>query len=249
MERSCANNYGLNGNVLKIIAALSMLADHIGVVLLPDVAIFRVIGRVAFPIYAFMIAEGCAHTKNKLRYFLHVFLLGVVCQVVYYIHDGSTYMGILITFFISILVVYAMQWMKDILFTTKGNGIKKCLAIVAFLLVIVGVYFLNEIVLIDYGFWGCMAPVLASVFRKPAASTNNLWDKLDQSVLHVLMLGIGLFMLTFILDGVQIYAFLAIPILLLYSGKRGKIKMKYFFYVFYPAHLIMLQVISYFLIG
>lgn len=46
----------LSGNALKLIAALTMLIDHIGVILLPNVAILRVIGRLAFPIYAFMIA-------------------------------------------------------------------------------------------------------------------------------------------------------------------------------------------------
>lgn len=56
-----------------------MLIAHIGVILFPDVVILRIIGRIAFPIYAFMIAEGCANTKNKLWYFVTVFVLGVGC--------------------------------------------------------------------------------------------------------------------------------------------------------------------------
>ena len=68
--------YSLSGNALKIIAAITMLIDHIGVILLPQITLFRVIGRISFPIFAFMIAEGCAHTKNKLRYFYRFFCLG-----------------------------------------------------------------------------------------------------------------------------------------------------------------------------
>lgn len=98
----------LSSNALKLIAALTMLIDHIGVILLPNVPILRVIGRIAFPIYAFMIAEGCAYTKNKLRYFLSVFLLGAVCQIVYGIFDSEVYLGILITFSLSILVIHAI---------------------------------------------------------------------------------------------------------------------------------------------
>ena len=69
---------GLSGNTLKIVAAVSMLLDHIGVVFFPHVAVFRILGRLALPIFAFMIAEGCRYTKNRLRYFLTIFGLGVL---------------------------------------------------------------------------------------------------------------------------------------------------------------------------
>ena len=61
--------FGLTNNQLKIIAMISMLIDHIGVAMFPNVMILRIIGRLAFPIFAYMIAEGCFYTKNKARYF------------------------------------------------------------------------------------------------------------------------------------------------------------------------------------
>jgi hypothetical protein len=76
----------LSGNALKLIAALAMLIDHIGVLLLPQVLILRVIGRISFPIFAFMIAEGCRYTKNKARYFFTMFGVGAACQVVMYLY-------------------------------------------------------------------------------------------------------------------------------------------------------------------
>ena len=58
----------LTNNQLKIIAMISRVLDHIGLVFFPKVVLFRFLGRISFPIYAYMIAEGCAHTKNRKRY-------------------------------------------------------------------------------------------------------------------------------------------------------------------------------------
>ena len=64
------------------------------------------------PIFAFMIAEGCKYTKNKLKHFLMIFILGVICQVVYFINDQSLLMGILIVFSFSIAKPRALLYNK-----------------------------------------------------------------------------------------------------------------------------------------
>ena len=58
--------FGLTGNLLKLIAMLTMTIDHIGVILLPQYRILRIIGRLTMPIYAFMIAEGCHYTHRDI---------------------------------------------------------------------------------------------------------------------------------------------------------------------------------------
>ena len=83
----------LSGNTLKIIAAVSMLIDHVGFLFFPNFIIFRILGRLALPIFAFMIAEGCRYTKNKLKYFLTIFILAAICQIVYFLYDGDTVIG------------------------------------------------------------------------------------------------------------------------------------------------------------
>ena len=55
----------MNRNVLKIIAFVAMVIDHIGTVLFPDYVIFKIIGRIAFPIFSFFVAEGYFYTRSK----------------------------------------------------------------------------------------------------------------------------------------------------------------------------------------
>lgn len=244
MIKSSLNNRPFTGNTLKIIAAVTMLIDHMGLMLLPGILILRVIGRIAFPIYAFMIAEGCAHTGNKLRYFLSVFLLGAICQAVYFFYDRDAYLGILITFSLSILVIYAMQYWKNAVFSEKPGTIQCFAASVIFFGCVAGVYVLTRYVRIDYGFWGCMAPVFASLLRRPDGEKSGVWNRLDNHPARVLMLGICLAILSFGSGIIQAHSLLALPLLLLYSGRRGKAKLKYFFYIFYPLHLAALEGIS-----
>ena len=219
----------LNGNHLKLIAAVTMLLDHAGILLFPEIAIFRILGRLTYPIFAYMIAEGCRYTRNKLRYFLLVFGLGAGCQIVYYFFSGDTYLNILLTFSCSILLIYALQASYD-----AKTWQKQTLWSMLFCAGFLTVYGLNHSLTIDYGFWGVMVPVFVAFahLRK-----FPHWAS-------VLMLGVALALLSADMGGIQHYSLLALPLLLFYSGKRGKHKMKYFFYIFYPVHLVVLQGIA-----
>ena len=216
----------LSGNTLKILAAVFMTIDHIGVILFPQVTILRIIGRLALPIFAFMIAEGCKYTRNRKKYFGMVFGLGVICQIVYFLFDGSMYLSILITFSLSILTIYAMQDLRK-----KNNTFSG----VVFLCTVFAVWLLNLFFEIDYGFWGCMLPVFAAL-------THG--TRYDSIPVNVTLLGLGLLALSLDLGGIQIFSLLTLPLLYGYSGKRGTGNLKYFFYIFYPVHLAVLQGIA-----
>jgi len=220
-----------------------MLIDHVGIMLFPEITALRVIGRLSFPIYAFMIAEGCKYTKNKLRYFLGIFGLAAVCQIVFYISSSSLQMGILVNFSLSILCIYALQYMKKTVIFEKSSNLKKLGAIAAFFAAFVGTYMLFRIFEVDYGFLGCMVPVFASIFE----SEEELPFALRRlGIIPVRVITMSLCLLVFILvnGGYRNFALFSIPLLLLYSGKRGKLKMKYLFYVFYPLHLALIYFIS-----
>lgn len=236
MSNAPLSRLRLSGNALKLIAAAAMVADHVGLMFFPDLTILRIIGRLAFPIFAFMIAEGCRYTRNRLRYFGMVFGLGAICQIVYFVAMRDTYMSVLITFSLSILVIYAWQNVK------AHRDFLSWMVLGAALL---GVWLLNQYLTIDYGFHGCMTAVNAALCmpRRGAAPVPGE-EKFDNRPTHVALMGISLLMLALDFGGNQWWALLALPLLLLYSGERGKRQMKYFFYIFYPAHLVLLEAIA-----
>ena len=128
----------------------------------------------------------------------------------------------------------------------RGGGYAlKALSLLSFVAIVVGVSILNEYVVVDYGFYGCMLPVFASLFHcDKNVEENSLLKKCDCVPLNVLITSIGMLLLAMDRAKIQYYSFLAIPLLLLYSGKRGKWKMKYFFYIFYPLHLVVIYGIA-----
>ncbi len=243
--------FGLSANTLKIIACIAMAIDHVGLLIFPNVIELRIIGRLAFPIFAFMIAEGCVYTKNKLKYFLSVFILGIGCQIVYYFYGGNE-IGILLSFSISILLIYFLQYIKNSFVKVNKNYFKSCVLLLLFLIAVAIVYLLNLCYYIDYGFWGCLAPVFASLLRAPTTThvenEHSVWKKLDKHVFHVIAFTVSIVIISFTYEYYQVYALLAIPLLLLYTGKRGRLKMKYFFYIFYPVHMALIEAVAYFLV-
>lgn len=134
-----------------------MLIDHIGAEIFTEIKVLRIVGRLAYPVFAYFIAEGCKYTKNKLRYFLNVFLLGVFCEVIYICSSGRYYGNILLTFSLSILMIYAMQQIKE------AFDYEKIVSIAMFVGSIVLAYIVSILPGVDYGFWGAVAPLFPAV--------------------------------------------------------------------------------------
>lgn len=239
-----------NSNTIKLIAAVFMFIDHLGLIFFPSSVVLRKIGRISMPIFAFAIAEGCRYTKNKWKHFLLLFGLGAACQLVYFIFDPSyIYLGILITFSLSTLMIYALQFAKKCTFAEKPNTLRILCAWLLFAALVTGTYFLCTIVEVDYGFWGCLLPVCASIFDFHRIPAPTILQKLDILPVRILCMAIPMFPLVFsnmyfMPSSIRIYCFLAIPLLLLYNGEKGKANMKYFFYIFYPLHLGLLEGIA-----
>lgn len=238
----------MNGNRIKFIAALTMFIDHMGLLLFPHILLFRYIGRLAMPLYAYLISEGAFHTGNKLKYFLEIFLMGTFCQSVYIIEElfsfgiRSVYLNILLTFSFSLLIIFPFLKMKEVY---NGKGIKK--AAPYFLLFILALSFSvffeafskNSVALTgisvktDYGLMGILLPFSAAIFK-------DKFKKLLSFSLALVIFNI------YLMPNLPYtwFSLAVIPLLLLYNGKRGKKAYKYAFYLFYPLHLAFLYLIA-----
>ena len=220
----------LTNNQLKLFALIAMTADHVGLQLLPQFGFLRIIGRLAFPIFAYMIAEGCTYTKNRKKYLLTLAAMALLFQLVYFFAMGSLYQGIFVTFTLSVGLIFAVDRARTqkttlAILTAVGVGL-------AVLFLILG---LPELLPhtdyeVDYGIWGALLPV--AVYFAP----NRPWK----------LAATGLMLIPLALEsgGNQWYALLTLIPLACYSGLRGKYRMKNLFYIYYPAHLVVIWLLD-----
>ena len=217
---------GLTGNQLKILALIAMTCDHVGLQLFPGCQMLRFIGRLAFPIFAYMIAEGAKYTKNRTKYFFQMFGLGFICQLVYFFAMGSLYQCILITFSFSVVLIYALDHaMKK---NRPDAWLLFACVFIATVFLVEGLPHLlpNTDYSVDYGIWGVLTPVI--VFAAPGKLTK------------LVCLCVPLAFLAFIGTNYQWIAFFTLIPLALYNGTRGRMKMKNLFYIYYPLHLVVI---------
>lgn len=221
--------FGLTNNQLKAVAMLSMLSDHIGKEFFPDLLILQYIGRLALPIFAYMIAEGCLYTRNKKSYLLKIGLLAVGCQSVYFIFEHSLYQNILVTFTLSVILIFVIRNFLD------KKDLPAVLLMCSVVLVVSVIVLFPYIVkntgfLIDYGLFGVLLPVLV-YFAK-------------NKIMKLFATAFSLTMISFDLGGFQWISLFSVVLLWLYNGKRGKLNLKYFFYIFYPSHLAIIYAVK-----
>lgn len=218
---------GLTSNQLKLIAMVTMTIDHIGCFLFPSVFWLRMIGRLAMPIYAYFIAEGCHHTRSIPRYLTTMVITAVVCQIVTFL-TGSLSQCILVTFSMSIGLI----WLLD-----RAIKRKQLLWWLLLTAAIGAVWFVTEYLPtlfpgtdldVDYGFLGVLLPVVLWLIpKKPLkllAATGFLFLMYESHMLFLCAMG-------------------AVALLALYNGQRGKAKLKWLFYAYYPLHIAVIHLI------
>lgn len=205
----------LTGFHLKILAMITMLIDHIGAVLFPQYVVLRIIGRLAFPIYCFLLVEGAIYTKNIEKYSARLLLFALISEIpfdlAFYGRPVSwLHQNVFFTLFLGLLgIVIIQKWNK-----------------VWFLCVLT--MLVAEFVRTDYGAMGVLF-ILLFYF---------IYDKKIYK-----MFAFGAVTAVSYAGTVQMYSLFSIVPMLLYNGKRGK-NIKYFFYVFYPLHLLVLYLLS-----
>lgn len=210
-------SWGLNGFTLKWIAMVTMLIDHVGAVLVPQLLELRIIGRLAFPIYCFLLVEGAVHTSNWKKYLGRLLVFAVISEVPFDLALRGrlvdvTSQNVFFTLAFGLLAVILFQRLKN-----------RTLAWGAALLLVLGAEFLQT----DYGGGGVIMILVFYLFREQVVIKAA-------ALIMEITVGFG---------GLENYAVFALVPILCYNGKKGPGGLKYLFYVFYPAHLLVLYLL------
>lgn len=229
---------GLTGTGLKWIAIITMLIDHIGALIVERAIIkfsvtkpglceqlsildtvLRGIGRIAFPIFCFLLIQGFMYTKNRIKYALRLLAFAFISEIPFdFAFSGRAfytgYQNVFFTLFIGLVIIIFIDRIWEQQRFSKILRISLCI-------VCAGIGFFGARFLgVDYGGRGIIAILALYLFRR------NLFEQALAGVI------------AFAWEFPAPFAF--IPVFA-YNGKRGKGN-KYFFYVFYPIHLSVLYI-------
>lgn len=227
MNLTLKPEFGLSGSALKVIAMISMVIDHIALYLMEYGTVLyetmRCIGRIAFPVFAFLIAEGFIHTKSRYRYFFTLLGFAVISEIPWYLLNGAD--GTHNVMFTLALGVATLMFLENLLQRSLVLGFLWTL----------GMAELASWLGVDYEWRGILLIVILYLFNRHGHSFP--YSKGMQ------------FFCTFalIMHYGVIGAVMACMILYLYNGTRGFVQgniAKYGFYAFYPVHLLLMHIIS-----
>lgn len=229
---------------LKIIAIISMLIDHIAAVIilssglsvyLEDTKFLtaylsaRALGRIAFPIFAFFVVEGFLKTNNRKKYMLRMLIFALISQIPYNLAFGNTifytekflpaflFGNVLWTFLLSIIMMSIMEIVSE---KTKNKILSICINVI----IIVLFAYLGKLMNVDRKEWGILTIGLFYLFRQ-----KYIYQAIS-----------GLFTL---FPQQPVLSYVSLILLYFYNGEKGK-SCKYFFYIFYPLHLLVLHLIK-----
>lgn len=236
----------INSNLLKILAMIFMLLDHMWATLIPGNQWMTNIGRLAFPIFSFLIVEGFIHTSNFKKYLKRLFIFALISEIPFnLIYTGSFifpfHQNVLFTLLLGLLCINEIEKIKNN--KNLKSIIKGTFKILLFFLI-------SIISFVDYGITGILTIIAFYIFRDfKFAWVGQLislillyivFFKGQSIVLHI-------FNFEYYLPLQSIGILSLIPIWL-YNGKRGikSKKLQYIFYWFYPMHMLGIYLIYYF---
>ena len=237
--------------LLKLIAMVAMLIDHAGKIIFPQLSFMRVIGRLAFPLYAYCIAVGCVYTRNPLKYLSRIVLLALISQPIYALALRHTIPSMYAYSFAdqplhAAWAFYLGSWNHPSILLSLAAGVVLITTLKERRIVL----FLGTALLcwvaqryFDYGWRGLALMLLFYLCSNtrylaiPVLGAYMIWWGMQGT-------GYSLFGLRF---GIQMFAVLALPLILIQTRSRMRMS-KAFAYGFYPVHCAVIWVISEFLL-
>lgn len=223
--RRWISNFTISQEGLKLLACMTMLLDHIGAVFFPTCQWMRMIGRISFPLYAFLLAEGVHYTRNPVKYGLRLLLVAVLTELPY-----------------DLLFAGKLTWAKNSVMATLLLGFLMGISMKGRpfwtqLLLVIPFWLIADLFRGDYGSYGILPIAIFQITRQLPQR------RLIQPALLFLL---SLYMAGFpVRLGIQVYAVAAMLPIALYTGKKqgSSRALQWGFTLFYPAHLLLLLLI------
>ena len=237
---------GLTANMLRTIAVIFMLSDHIWATALSFGDWMTYIGRMAFPIFAFQIAEGFVHTSNFKKYALRLLGFAVITEIPFNLFYSSRWFNpyhqnVLFTLLLGLLAIKVIDGLK------KDRSLKNIALSVLWL----GLIILASVVgFVDYNHYGVLTVIMFYLMRDfPFAWLGQLIGMIliNIVIFEGLVFPVEIFGKTFEIPSQGFAVFALIPIWL-YGNRKGKSSkiLQYGFYAFYPLHMLVLFLIKHF---
>lgn len=223
----------MNSFALHVLAMLLMLCDHLQLTLLPELPILRCVGRLAFPLFAFMAVEGYLRTRNLKNYLLRLLMLGVISEIPFdLLVSGSVFYPVHQNVIWTIVLGLCCIWA----FENIAADRQRLLSAVVIIASLGAAIIAN----VDYSSAGVLTLFAFYAFRGSTVRCRLL-QLLSLGIINLMLLG-GV-ELTF---PYQALAVLSLPIIWLYDGSQGPHNgfIKAANYLFYPAHMLMLALLA-----
>ena len=235
-------------NLLKLIAMISMLCDHAGKMFFSQYRVMRVVGRLAFPLFAYCIAVGCVYSRDRLKYLTRILLMGLISQPFYAMALAHTTPKMFAIRFAdnplgAALNFYVQSWTVPNIMLTLALGL---LAIWSLrerqfvCTVALALFIWKAQAAINYGWKGVL---LIALFY---LTISRWWLSLPVMLAYMAWWGLegSSYQLFGIRFGIQMFAVLALPLIYIPTFSKFKIN-KWAYYLFYPAHLIGMMMIQF----
>ena len=237
----------INNNTLKIIAMILMLLDHLWGTIIPGNQWMTLIGRMAFPIFAFLIVEGFFHTSDLKKYMKRLFIFGLISEIPFnLIYTGSIifpfHQNVMFTLLLGLLIINEIDKLKN-----NKEIKKKIIPILKIFLFLI----ISIIGFVDYGVTGVLTIVVFYLFR--GFKLAWIGQLISLILLYIVFFEgqsviLNIFNYEYFLP-LQSIGILSLIFIWLYNGEKGKNNklIKYLFYSFYPVHMLVIYLIYYFI--
>lgn len=227
----------MTSSLLKWIALLTMLIDHIGAIFFPQHEIFRIIGRISFPIFAFLLVQGFTHTRSRNAYLIRLLVFALIAEIPF----DLCFSGVYYNFYSQSIMFELLIGFMALVFAEKARKKPLYFFIVALLA------FFSELIYASYGAYGIVLITFLYLLRRYRGA-----DILALLGITYLFYGftswgfsiVGYNYSILTLNSVQLYACFSAVLLVFYNGKRGGKSYKWLFYIFYPVHLFAIHLID-----